>query len=158
MAAADAKTDAGEAGAEDAAFDASKPLNPSRALAPYAVKLNATIVARRFWPKIRALAAHIPFAEDALAMFYAAFDPATPKKSKAFLLAALAYFVLPTDAIPDWLPGLGFTDDAAVIAAALGIAGRAVQPRHREQARAQLAKIAGIAPPPPAAATQEAPA
>ncbi len=149
MGADDAKTDAGSPLDEAAA--ASGPLSPSRALAPYAVKLNAQIVARRFWPKIRALAVHVPFAEDALAMFYAAFDRETSAKSKAFLLAALAYFVLPTDAIPDWLPGIGFTDDAAVIAAALGVAGRAVQPRHREQARVQLAKIAGVAAPPPGA-------
>ena len=154
MGADDAKTDAGSS-VEDA-LGAQGPLSPSRALAPYAVKLNAQIVARRFWPKIRKLAVHIPFAEDALAMFYAAFDKQTPAKSKAFLLAALAYFVLPIDAIPDWVPGLGFTDDAAVIAAALGIAGRAVQPRHREQARAQLAKIAGV--PVPDLAPKGAPA
>ncbi len=142
MGADDAKTDAGSATADPAGPEG--PLSPSRALAPYAVKLNARIVARRFWPKIRALAVHIPFAEDALAMFYAAFDRETSAKSKAFLLAALAYFVLPTDAIPDWLPVIGYTDDAAVIAAALGVAGKSVKPRHREQAREQLAKIAGV--------------
>jgi uncharacterized membrane protein YkvA (DUF1232 family) len=150
MAGGDAKPDPGEAPAFTQA-DAERALEPSRALAPYVVKLNASVVKRRFWPKLRRLAVHIPFAEDALAMFYAAFDPATSPKSKAFLLAALAYFVLPTDVIPDWLPGLGFTDDAAVIAAALGVAGRAVLPRHREMARAQIEKIAGL----PAAAPAE---
>ena len=129
---------------EAGAFDASGPLSPARALVPHAVKLNASLVRRRFWPKLRAVAAHIPFAEDALALFYAAIDRETPAGTKAMLMAALAYFVLPTDVIPDWIPGLGFTDDAAVIAAAVGIAGRAIQPRHREAARAQLDRIAGL--------------
>lgn len=125
------------------AFDPRAPLEPSRALAPFRVRLNATLVRARFWPKIRAVAAHIPFAEDALALFHAAVDRETPAASKAVMLAALAYFVLPADAIPDWLPGLGFTDDAAVIAAALGVAGRSIKPRHREAARARLDRIAG---------------
>jgi uncharacterized membrane protein YkvA (DUF1232 family) len=128
------------------AFDAQAPLAPSRALVPYAVRLNTVVVKRGFWPKIRKLALHIPFAEDALAMFFCALDPKTPTATKGVLLAALAYFVLPTDAIPDWLPGIGFTDDAAVIAAALAATGRAIQPRHREQAQRALARIAGEPP------------
>jgi uncharacterized membrane protein YkvA (DUF1232 family) len=32
------------------------------------------------------------------------------------LAAALAYFVLPLDVIPDWIPGSGFLDDAALLA------------------------------------------
>ena len=152
MAAADAKPDASP---EPGAFDAAAPLQPSRALTPFAVKLNTEIVKRRFWPKVRALAVHIPFAEDAVAMFHAAFDRETPAGSKAILLAALAYFVLPMDVIPDWVPGLGFTDDAAVIAAALGVAGRAVKPRHRDAARAWLERVAGL-PPSPARADGDA--
>lgn len=31
-----------------------------------------------------------------------------------WIVAALAYLILPTDLIPDFLPGIGFTDDAAV--------------------------------------------
>ena len=61
------------------------------------------------------------------------------------LLAALAYFVLPTDFIPDFLPGLGFTDDAAVIAAAVALARRSIKPEHREAARAQIERLAGEA-------------
>jgi uncharacterized membrane protein YkvA (DUF1232 family) len=51
------------------------------------------------------------------------------------LLAALGYFVLPLDALPDILPLLGFTDDAAVIAAALAAVASAIKPEHREEAR-----------------------
>lgn len=132
--------------ATEPGFDAEAVLSPSRALVPYVVKLNTVVVKRGFWPKIRKLALHVPFAEDALAMFFCAFDRETPAATKAILLAALAYFVLPTDFIPDFIPGLGFTDDAAVVAAALAATNRSIQPRHRLQARKALEKIAGADP------------
>ena len=64
-------------------------------------------------------------------------------RSKAILLGALAYFILPADAVPDLFAGLGFTDDAAVLAAAIAAVSRHLQPRHREQARARLQSLAG---------------
>ena len=143
MTAADAKPEAAAAGDPDAAFDPATPLHPSRALTPHAVKVNATLVRRGFWPKLRRVARHVPFAEDALALFAAAMDGETPAASKATLMAALAYFVIPTDVLPDFLPALGFTDDAAVIAAALAIARRSIKSKHREIARAQLDRISG---------------
>ena len=74
--------------------------------------------AAKFWRKLRGVVARIPFAEDLLAAYYCAFDRATPLHVKATLVGAIAYFVLPVDAIPDVLPVIGFTDDAAVLAAA----------------------------------------
>jgi uncharacterized membrane protein YkvA (DUF1232 family) len=125
---------------EDAAktFDPKGPLDPSRALVPAVVRVNTHLVKRGFWPKIRRLARRIPFAEDAVALWFCARDAATPTGTKAMLMAALAYFVVPTDVLPDWFAGLGFTDDAAVIAAAIGLAGRAIKPAHREAAKALL--------------------
>jgi hypothetical protein len=58
--------------------------------------------------------------------------PTTPTAAKGMMMAALAYFVLPTDAIPDVLPAIGFTDDAAVIAAVIAIVGKNLKPRHKE--------------------------
>ena len=135
MTAADAKP--------DTSFDPRTPLEPSRALAPYAVKVNASLVRRRFWPKLRRVVRHIPFAEDVVALWFVATDRRTPATTKGMLFAALAYFVLPTDAIPDILPAIGFTDDAAVIAMALTLARSAIKPEHREAARAQIERLAG---------------
>jgi uncharacterized membrane protein YkvA (DUF1232 family) len=45
--------------------------------------------------------------------------------------------------VPDFLAGVGFTDDAAVIAAVLAIVGRNIKDRHREAARRALDKFAG---------------
>ncbi|HLL26184.1 MAG TPA: YkvA family protein [Xanthobacteraceae bacterium] len=94
-----------------------------------------------FWTKIRAVAAHIPFAEDALAAYYCAFDRETPLHVRATLWAALAYFIMPFDVIPDYLPLIGFTDDAAVLATALRLVAAHMQPEHREAARRALKKL-----------------
>ncbi len=96
------------------------------------------IVDRDFWKKLRGLAGKVPFAEDAAAAYFCAVDPATPARVKATLFAALAYFVMPFDAVPDFLAGIGFTDDAAVIALALSLVARSIQPQHRARARAAL--------------------
>ena len=95
-------------------------------------------VRRSFWSKARAVAARLPFAEDLLAAYYCAFDRDTPLQAKGMLLGALAYFVLPVDAIPDMLPMLGFADDAAVLATALRVIASHITPAHREAARQSL--------------------
>lgn len=96
---------------------------------------------RAFWRKARRFAARLPFAEDLLAAYYCAFDRATPVSVKASLLAALAYFVLPFDFIPDWMPMFGYADDAAVLATAIRLAAAAIRPEHHEAARAALARL-----------------
>jgi uncharacterized membrane protein YkvA (DUF1232 family) len=57
---------------------------------------------------------------------------------KAALFAALAYFVMPFDLIPDVMPLIGFTDDAAVLAAAIRLVAGAVRPEHYAAARAAI--------------------
>ena len=100
-----------------------------------------TSLRRRVWRKARKVAAHIPFAEDLLAAYYCAFDRATPLQVKATLIGALAYFVLPIDAIPDVLPVIGFTDDAAVLAMAIRLVAGHITPTHRDAARDALAEF-----------------
>ncbi len=118
-------------------------LDPSRALVPSVQKVNEVRVSRGFWPKLRRTAARIPFADQLLSVWFAARDPATPTTAKGIMLGALAYFVLPTDAIPDVFAGIGFTDDAAVIAALLATLGAHVKGRHRDAARAALERLKG---------------
>jgi uncharacterized membrane protein YkvA (DUF1232 family) len=98
---------------------------------------------RSFWKKLRGLAARLPFAEDLIAAHYCAFDRQTPIHVKAVLVGAVAYFVLPTDFIPDVLPVIGYTDDAAVLAAAIKLVSSHITPDHREAAQRALAHIRG---------------
>ena len=93
---------------------------------------------RRFWSKQQRVDAHVTIAEDLLAAYYCAFDKQTPRHVQASLLGAIAYFVLPLDFVPDMLPVLGFTDDAAVLATAIRIVAAHITPEHREAARAAL--------------------
>jgi uncharacterized membrane protein YkvA (DUF1232 family) len=95
-----------------------------------------------FWDKLRAVVPKIPFAESAVAAFYCATDPATPARVKLTLMGALAYFILPVDVVPDFLPLIGFGDDAAVLALAIKIVGDQITPLHREHARETLANLA----------------
>jgi len=104
-------------------------------------------VRRRFWIKLKRVAAKIPFTEDVLAAYYCAFDKNTPRHVQAALLGAIAYFILPFDFIPDMLPVLGFTDDAAVLATAIRLVAAHVTPEHREAARAALKRGIGNADP-----------
>ena len=128
-------------GADRSAFDPRVPIDPSRALVPAVVRVNEQRVARGFWPKIRTAAARIPFAKDVVSLWFCARDPQTPAAAKGMMLAGLAYFVLPADAIPDVLAAIGYSDDAAVIATLMALIGANVKPKHREAAEALLEKL-----------------
>lgn len=80
----------------------------------------------------------IPFMEDVVAAYYCALDPVTPAKVRVTTFAALAYFVLPIDAIPDFLVGIGFGDDATVLMAALAMIRSHMRPEHWDAARKAL--------------------
>ncbi len=94
-----------------------------------------------FMARLKRVAKRIPFAGDLLAAWFCARDPATPRRVRMTLLAALGYFVLPMDALPDIMPLLGFTDDAAVIAAAIAAVAGSITPEHRERAKQALAEL-----------------
>lgn len=113
-------------------------MDPDAIQLPAVIAHNERIVRDGFWKKLMKLVGRVPFADDAAAAYFCAIDPATPTRVKGILLAALAYFVLPFDAIPDFIAGLGFTDDAAVLAMALSLVARHVTPEHRAKARSAL--------------------
>src|SRR5262245_15700574 len=105
------------------------------------VTSNEQTVRAGFWPKLAKVFASIPFAEDAVAAYYCAFDRATPLKVKGVLLGALAYFILPLDAVPDFLLGLGFTDDMAVLLTAFSMIRAHLKPEHYDKARETVERL-----------------
>lgn len=105
---------------------------------PAVMARNEKTVREGFWKKMARVAGKIPFAEEAAAAWYCARDPETPLRVRATLLAALAYFVMPADFIPDFIAVFGFTDDATVLMAALGLVSSHMRPRHRVAARRAL--------------------
>ncbi|WP_246160558.1 YkvA family protein [Aureimonas fodinaquatilis] len=92
-------------------------------------------VRRSFFATLKRSAGAIPFTEDLVACYYCALDPKTPVAARGILLAALAYFVMPLDMVSDFLPFIGFTDDAAVLLAALGAVKANLKPTHYRKAR-----------------------
>lgn len=132
-----------EKASPDVTFDPDREIAPDRALVPAVMKLNEQRVDEGFWPKIRRVAAKVPFAKEALSVWYCAKDDDTPLAAKGMMLAALAYFVLPVDAIPDVIVGLGYTDDAAVFTALMAIVGRNLKPKHRQAAKADIERLRG---------------
>ena len=105
-------------------------------------KLERT-VKQDFWTALKQFAGRFPFVEDLVAAYYCALDPATPMRVRGILLAALAYFIVRWRYRPlTWLwrfPGLGFTDDAAVLTALFGLSSH-ITPIHRAAAARALGK------------------
>lgn len=103
---------------------------------------RARRVAGGFWRTFKRASRHIPFADELVAAYYCALDPSTPLRVRGTLLAALAYFVLPFDMVPDFILGLGFTDDIAVLTAAIANMRAHIRPEHREAAQAAIERFA----------------
>ncbi len=103
-------------------------------------------VREKFFPKLSRVLARVPLAEELVAAYYCAFDGTTPLKAKGILIGALAYFVLPVDAVPDFVLGLGFTDDMAVLITAFNVVRTHVTAAHRARARETLNRLRAGAP------------
>lgn len=97
-------------------------------------------VRAKFWRTAKRAARQVPFMDEVVAAYYCALDNRTPLRAKGTLLAALAYFVLPADTIPDFLLGFGFTDDIAVLTAAIAAVKANVTPAHRLAAHKALSE------------------
>jgi uncharacterized membrane protein YkvA (DUF1232 family) len=96
-------------------------------------------VRQKFWPTFRRAVRQIPFSRDVVAGFYCALDPQTPARVRGVLLAALAYFVMPVDIIPDVFAVIGFSDDIAVLSAAFAMVRGNIRSSHYEAADRVLA-------------------
>ena len=115
-------------------------------------------VVRNFWGKLRRNIVRLPFAEELVAAYYCAIDKSTPLQVKATLMAALAYFIVPTDLLPDWIALLGYTDDAAVFFAAYRMVANHITDAHRLLARRALEEIRREQPAPKASRQSAEPA
>jgi uncharacterized membrane protein YkvA (DUF1232 family) len=105
------------------------------------LKRDRTRVERDFWQKLKATCRKIPFIDDLTSVYYCAIDPSTPLQVKAILFGALGYFVVPFDVLPDFMPLLGFTDDAAMLYAAIRTVLPHIKPEHRVRAKEALDKL-----------------
>lgn len=119
---------------------------------------NEQIVREGFLPKAKRFLRGVPMAEEIVALYHAMLDPKTPAWVKGVAAAALAYFILPLDAVPDVLPIIGLSDDLSVLSAALAAVSMHITEEHRERARAWLADEQLIDVPPATGQPEAGPA
>ncbi|MGC5700943.1 DUF1232 domain-containing protein [Pseudomonas sp. NFXW11] len=95
---------------------------------------------RCLWRKIGRYAKRVgrSLIEKALWLYYAAQRPQTPIWAKTTIYAALGYFVLPLDIIPDLLPGAGYVDDLGVLASSVVTVAAHINGEVKEQASGRL--------------------
>ena len=95
-----------------------------------------------FWKKIAAAAirAGREILLMVLTLYYCLQDPDTPPKAKAIIVAALGYFIVPLDAIIDFVPG-GYADDLGVLAMAFAIVLIHIKAADRQRANEKLALL-----------------
>lgn len=99
---------------------------------------QARKVQSKFWPVFRKAIRQIPLGRDVVAAYYCAMDPATPTRVRGVLLAALAYFILPIDVVPDMLALIGFGDDMAVLMTAIAMVRGSMNESHYDKADSAL--------------------
>ena len=88
----------------------------------------------KFLKNVRRFVGCVPFTKDAVAMYFCMVDYRTPVHVKGRIAAALVYFLSPADAIPDLIVGVGFTDDASVIATTLATVRAHITDQHWKNA------------------------
>lgn len=94
------------------------------------------------------VASRLPYLTEAVALWYVLEDPNVPNEPKLSIAASLIYLVSPADLIPDEVfPIVGFTDDAAAIAAAIYNTYGYITPGHVEKAKDWL-RSQGVEPKP----------
>lgn len=93
-----------------------------------------------FWQKLARYAkiAGKEVVQKALWLFYASQHADTPGWAKAVIYGALAYFILPVDAIPDFIPVGGYVDDLGVLSAAVLTVLFFINSDVKEQARKKM--------------------
>lgn len=98
-------------------------------------------IRRKFWPTMQRALAQLPFAEDVVTAYFCALDKNTPTHVRGILLAALAYFILPIDLVPDFIAMIGFGDDVAVLTTAFATLQKHMTKAQREAAQEALAEL-----------------
>ena len=98
-----------------------------------------------FWEKTKSVlkSAGLLTLYKALQLYYVLKESSCPAHIKAAILAALGYFILPIDVVPDFIPVVGFGDDLAAITAALLMAQAYVDEEVKRKARDKLDDLFG---------------
>ena len=97
----------------------------------------------KFWKKTLRIINEVSkgVLEKALILYYSAKDEHTPKWAKSVVFGSLGYLIFPFDAIPDIIPGVGYTDDVSVIIAAFSTVLLYIKDEHKIMAKVKLESL-----------------
>ncbi len=92
---------------------------------------------KSFWKKIGSSASSAGYEAvyNAFVLYYTARAKETPLWCKTVIAGALGYFISLIDAVPDLTPILGYTDDIAVMVAAIGALAAHITPEIKQKAK-----------------------
>jgi len=126
-------------GSSDSIFDDTirngEELDPLGRESEYETEKKIHFVEENIWSKLQSTRKKISFARDILALFNYMKDPLVSWHRKAIVVAALIYFIVPIDAIPDITPLIGYLDDLGVIVALLKFLGSEILPYYNPEYR-----------------------
>ncbi len=77
----------------------------------------------------------LTFMREAVILFFCLKDSRTPMFVRLCVAGAIGYLITPTDILPDFITGIGWLDDAAVIAGAMRLADKYILPEHVAKAK-----------------------
>jgi len=99
----------------------------------------------KLWKKIRHAGKTAGFTavEMSLVLFYTSTAKETPTWCKSVIYGALGYFISLIDGIPDLTPILGYTDDVAVMMAAMAAIAQYITPEIRAKSLTKTESILG---------------
>jgi uncharacterized membrane protein YkvA (DUF1232 family) len=113
-----------------------QPPAPTPSSDPSAPEINETSLWRKITRHGKTAGREVVL--KALQLFYALRSPDTPKWAKGVIVSALIYFISPIDAIPDWIPGVGYIDDLSVLTSALLTVASSITPEIKTKAEQRM--------------------
>ena len=106
---------------------------------------SAAYSSNGFWDKVGDCASAVgkKVLRPALLLYYTLQKDDVPAWAKATIIGALGYFISPIDAIPDFMPVIGYSDDLVVMGAALATVAMHIDDEVRQKADQKLAEWFG---------------
>jgi uncharacterized membrane protein YkvA (DUF1232 family) len=89
-------------------------------------------------PRIKAWAKRLK--REVRALYFAYRHPGTPLYAKVWVAAVVAYAISPIDLIPDFIPVLGYLDDAILLPVGIWLAVKMIPPEVLAECRARAAE------------------
>ena len=89
-----------------------------------------------FWNKVKKLGKKV--LKPALQLYYVMKESSTPLDTKALIIGALGYLILPIDLIPDFIPVAGYTDELTALLAVVKMCKEHITPEIERKVRKDL--------------------